>query len=164
MKSSRRTASIAVRSRSERRSPRRASSTTLASRSRCRSASRLTGRPGGGTIQPLIGLPWRRVAARRERTAAEPGGRAGHGSAAGPPVDSVPARARGERMSTTAPQAAPERHVTGAPVGTVHVFDPHPLNWLFITWNTMEEPVRTDHEGHIVLALAEDAVWRDDGS
>jgi hypothetical protein len=22
------------------------------------------------------------------------------------------------------------------PVGTVHVVDPHPLNWLFITWNT----------------------------
>ena len=67
-------------------------------------------------------------------------------------------------MSTTAPQAAPERQVTGAPVGTVHVFDPHPLNWLFITWNTMEEPVRTDHDGHIVLALAEEAAWRDDGS
>jgi len=28
---------------------------------------------------------------------------------------------------------------TSAPVGTVNVFDPHPLNWLFITWNTMEE-------------------------
>ena len=23
------------------------------------------------------------------------------------------------------------------PVGTVQVVDPHPLNWLFITWNTM---------------------------
>ena len=67
-------------------------------------------------------------------------------------------------MTTTAPQAAPQTDVTGAPIGTVHVVDPHPLNWLFVTWNTMEEPVRTDHDGHIVLALAEEAVWRDDGS
>jgi hypothetical protein len=65
-------------------------------------------------------------------------------------------------MSTTAPQAARQVPVAGTPVGTVHVFDPHPLNWLFITWNTMEEPVRTDHEGHIVLALAEEAIWRED--
>jgi ABC-type transport system substrate-binding protein len=27
----------------------------------------------------------------------------------------------------------------------------------------MEEPVRTDHEGHTVLALAEAAEWREDG-
>jgi hypothetical protein len=67
-------------------------------------------------------------------------------------------------LSTTAPQAARQAPVAGTPVGTVHVFDPHPLNWLFITWNTMEEPVRTDHEGHIVLALAEEAIWREDGS
>jgi hypothetical protein len=57
------------------------------------------------------------------------------------------------------PEAGPP-----VPVGTVHVFDPNPLNWLFITWNTMEEPVRTDHEGHTVLALAEAAEWRADGS
>ncbi len=51
---------------------------------------------------------------------------------------------------------------TAAPVGTITVFDPHPLNWLFITWNTMEEPVRTDHDGFTVMALASDATWRDD--
>ena len=28
---------------------------------------------------------------------------------------------------------------SSGPVGTVQVVDPHPLNWLFITWNTMEE-------------------------
>jgi len=50
---------------------------------------------------------------------------------------------------------------TSAPVGTVNVFDPHPLNWLFITWNTMEEPIRTDPDGYIVMALAESAEWRD---
>lgn len=49
-----------------------------------------------------------------------------------------------------------------APAGTVHVVDPHPLNWLFITWNTMEEPVRTDDEGHIVGAVMRDSRWVDD--
>jgi ABC-type transport system substrate-binding protein len=51
---------------------------------------------------------------------------------------------------------------TAQPVGTINVFDPHPLNWLFITWNTMEEPVRTDHDGFTVMALASEAAWRDD--
>lgn len=48
------------------------------------------------------------------------------------------------------------------PAGTLHVVDPHPLNWLFVTWNTMEEPVRTDEEGHIVGAAMEDFRWRDE--
>jgi hypothetical protein len=34
-----------------------------------------------------------------------------------------------------------------APVGTIHVVDPSPLNWLYITWNTMEEPIRMDEDG-----------------
>jgi hypothetical protein len=56
--------------------------------------------------------------------------------------------------------AATER----APAGTVQVVDPHPLNWLFITWNTMEEPVRTDERGHLVGAAMEDARWIDETS
>lgn len=48
------------------------------------------------------------------------------------------------------------------PVGTIQVVDPSPLDWLFITWNTMEEPIRVDQEGHIVPALATDARWLDD--
>jgi ABC-type transport system substrate-binding protein len=48
------------------------------------------------------------------------------------------------------------------PVGTIHVVDPNPLNWLFITWNTMEEPVRTDAEGHLVGAAMEDSRWVDE--
>jgi hypothetical protein len=44
------------------------------------------------------------------------------------------------------------------PVGTIHVVDPNPLNWLFITWNTMEEPVRTDERGHIVGAVRQGAL------
>jgi hypothetical protein len=48
------------------------------------------------------------------------------------------------------------------PVGTIQVVDPSPLDWLFITWNTMEEPIRVDQEGHIVPALATDARWLDE--
>ena len=42
---------------------------------------------------------------------------------------------------TVAPATTGARH---QPVGTLNVVDPHPLNWLFITWNTMEEPIRVD--------------------
>lgn len=45
--------------------------------------------------------------------------------------------------------------------GTVHIVDPSPLNWLFITWNTAEEPVRTDEDGHIVPAVLTDFRWVD---
>jgi ABC-type transport system substrate-binding protein len=48
------------------------------------------------------------------------------------------------------------------PQGTINVVDPHPLNWLYITWNTMEEPVRTDEGGHIVGAAMEESRWVDD--
>ncbi len=37
----------------------------------------------------------------------------------------------------------------GDPVGTVHVVDPSPLNWLHITYNTAEELVRVDTQGKI---------------
>ncbi len=49
-----------------------------------------------------------------------------------------------------------------APVGTVKVVDPSPLNWLFITWNTMEEPIRIDEDGQVVFALAESSEWVDE--
>lgn len=55
-------------------------------------------------------------------------------------------------MTTQASQQAAAGQGGRAPAGTLHVVDPHPLNWLFITWNTMEEPVRTDERGHIVGA------------
>ncbi|MGI9091146.1 MAG: ABC transporter substrate-binding protein [Gemmatimonadaceae bacterium] len=63
--------------------------------------------------------------------------------------------------SQASPQAGAERE-GHTPVGTVHVVDPHPLNWLYITWNTMEEPVRTDERGHMVGAIMEDSRWADD--
>ncbi len=43
----------------------------------------------------------------------------------------------------------------------INVVDLNPLNWLFITWNTMEEPVRTDERGHIVGAVMDDSRWVD---
>src|ERR671932_1510180 len=49
-----------------------------------------------------------------------------------------------------------------APAGTVHVVDPSPLNWLFITWNTMEEPIRIDEAGRTVYSLAESSEWLDE--
>src|SRR5437879_13287691 len=49
-----------------------------------------------------------------------------------------------------------------APVGTINIVDPHPLNWLYITWNTMEEPVRTDAAGHLVGAAMERSRWIDE--
>lgn len=60
-------------------------------------------------------------------------------------------------METRASTQAVAGH--GGPAGTVHVVDPHPLNWLYITWNTMEEPVRTDEKGNIVGAAMEDSHW-----
>jgi ABC-type transport system substrate-binding protein len=45
---------------------------------------------------------------------------------------------------------------------TVTVVDPSPLNWLWITWNTMEEAVRVDHAGHTQPALATSWKWLND--
>ena len=45
---------------------------------------------------------------------------------------------------------------------TVRVIDPSPVNWLSITWNTMEEPNRVDHAGIGQPSLATDFTWVDD--
>ncbi len=58
--------------------------------------------------------------------------------------------------------AAPTERGWHPPVGTIQVVDPSPLNWLFITWNTMEEPIRVDQDGRVVPALATDARWLDE--
>ncbi len=58
------------------------------------------------------------------------------------------------QQTAVAPQVAPARARWPAPVGSIQAFDPWPLNWLFITWSTMEEPVQVDNDGHLVLALA----------
>lgn len=48
------------------------------------------------------------------------------------------------------------------PCGTIFVYDPTPLNWLYVLFNTMEEPVRADREGHLVPSLTEDWKWLSD--
>ncbi|MDP9398912.1 MAG: ABC transporter substrate-binding protein [Actinomycetota bacterium] len=62
----------------------------------------------------------------------------------------------------TAVEERPATTSRATPTGTIHIVDPSPLNWLFITWNTMEEPVRTDQDGRIVHALAESSRWIDE--
>jgi hypothetical protein len=60
------------------------------------------------------------------------------------------------------PQVAPTKAEWRPEVGTIYVYDPSPLNWLFTTWNTMEEPIRVDQDGRVVNALATGASWPDD--
>lgn len=48
------------------------------------------------------------------------------------------------------------------PHGTIHVVDRSPLNWFYITYNTVEELVRTDEKGHIVPAAMKTYAWVDD--
>ena len=55
-------------------------------------------------------------------------------------------------MATMAESKLPDAGVRFT--GTLRVVDPSPLNWLFITWNTMEEPIRTDHDGRAVYSMA----------
>ncbi len=50
----------------------------------------------------------------------------------------------------------------GEPAGTVHVVDPSPLNWLYITYNTVEELVRVSPEGITVPAAMKGYRWKDD--
>ncbi len=49
------------------------------------------------------------------------------------------------------------------PVGVVHVVDPSPLNWLHITYNTVEELVRVDALGKIRPAAMRRYRWLDGG-
>ena len=50
--------------------------------------------------------------------------------------------------------------IAATPVITV--VDPSPVNWLSITWNTMEELVRVDKDGRTVPTLAESYRWVND--
>lgn len=52
---------------------------------------------------------------------------------------------------------------TRTPVGEIRISDPNELNWLFITWNTVEEPIRTDRDGRIVPAVLTAFRWQDGG-
>ena len=49
------------------------------------------------------------------------------------------------------------------PVGAVRVVDPSPLNWLHITYNTVEELVRVDTQGKVRPAAMHRYRWLDGG-
>ena len=49
-----------------------------------------------------------------------------------------------------------------APVGTIHVVDPNPLNWLYVTYNTVEELVRVDADGNVEPAAMSTYHWTDE--
>ena len=66
------------------------------------------------------------------------------------------------RHSRAGDEAGMTTHATREPVGEIRIVDPNELNWLFITWNTMEEPVRTDEHGRIVGAAMEGSRWIDE--
>jgi hypothetical protein len=100
MKSSRATVSIALRSRSERRSPRRPSSLIFASRSRRSSSSLLTGRLGGGMSHPLIGPRRRRTPPACRRDVERLGRRTSQPATLGP---TRPALVLVPRLATTSP-------------------------------------------------------------
>lgn len=48
------------------------------------------------------------------------------------------------------------------PKGMIYVVDRSPLNWLYITYNTVEELVRADKNGHLVPAAMKSYKWVDD--
>ena len=54
------------------------------------------------------------------------------------------------------------RVTTREPRGTVHVVDRSPLNWLYITYNTVEEFIRTDEQGRITPAAMKTFEWIDE--
>ncbi len=45
------------------------------------------------------------------------------------------------------------------PESTVTIVDPSPVNWLSVTWNTMEEPLRVDEHGQGQPSLATGWHW-----
>ena len=50
-----------------------------------------------------------------------------------------------------------------APRGTVRVVDANPLNWLYVTYNTVEELVRVTRRGKVRPAAMRSYRWRDRG-
>ncbi len=69
-------------------------------------------------------------------------------------------------LQTASGFAAAMLAMNRAPLATaadqIVVVDTSPINWLFITWNTMEELVRVDKDGKTVPALAESWKWVND--
>lgn len=61
-------------------------------------------------------------------------------------------------LATGPADAAADRNAKDA----IIVVDPSPINWLSVTWNTMEELLRVDQNGRTQPALAESWKWIDD--
>ncbi len=74
-------------------------------------------------------------------------------------VAAVPA---GLVLTLAAPSRTRQAARPADPAGTITVVDFSPLNWLSITWNTMEELVRVDRDGRMVPNLAANWRWVDD--
>lgn len=53
------------------------------------------------------------------------------------------------------------RRLRGSPRGTVHVVDGNPLNWLYITYHTVEELVRVTKQGKVRPAAMRRYRWVD---
>ena len=68
----------------------------------------------------------------------------------------------GLTLTIVAPWNAGEVARHDDPPSTITVVDFSPLNWLSITWNTMEELVRVDKAGRIVPNLAASWYWVND--
>ncbi len=51
----------------------------------------------------------------------------------------------------------------GEPIGVVRVVDPSPLNWLYVTYNTVEELVRVTTNGTIRPAAMKGYRWKGGG-
>ena len=52
------------------------------------------------------------------------------------------------KVKTTAARVRDRVAGSGEPVGTVNVVDPSPLNWLYITYNTVVSDRRSGPVGH----------------
>lgn len=63
-----------------------------------------------------------------------------------------------DKVAALIPGVARERES----VGTVHVVDPSPLNWLYVLYNCAEEPVRVNAAGHVEPAAMREYRWVDD--
>ena len=76
-----------------------------------------------------------------------------------PVAAALPKRLRGWAMALALGASAA---AATAATPTITVVDPSPINWLSITWNTMEELVRVNQDGRTVPTLAESWRWVDD--
>lgn len=81
------------------------------------------------------------------------------GSEGGPPRGRLALRASAALLALAC--SAPLAFAQWDESNTVTVVDPSPVNWLSVTWNTMEEAVRVDKDGKMQPSLAESQKWID---